>query len=308
MLIATTNEDHANIVACTTAKTLSDVFTVGRVKRTQFLTTWERSEKKGAMGVDYMVCSDLQTAKAVVWVTTLPAAKDVDLFADGRVQMVEFEINEASPVAGMTVENADVLDSLTFAALLRDGEVILPRGDTVIREGDSVIVIGSVESTQKFSNRLMSGSIDDDSHDEEHGDIVIVGGSQTGYHTARLLEERGYQPKLIESDPERARRLAEDLPGTVVMESDATDIEFLKREGIDRADVVISALDTDEKSLLVSLLTKRLGAERSVAVVEQGSYVDLFETVGVDVGVNPRKITAEKITRSRVTTVPRTSP
>jgi trk system potassium uptake protein TrkA len=128
-------------------------------------------------------------------------------------------------------------------------------------------------------------------------EVVIVGGSEIGYHVARLLEERGFRPRLVEQEGERARELAESLPNTVVMESDATDLAFLEREHVGEADMLVAALDSDEKNLLVSLLAARLGVERTVAVIDTPTYVELFEAVGIDVGVSPREVVAEEITR-----------
>ncbi len=290
MVIASTDNDELNIVACSTASALSEAFTVARIKHSKYLQTWERADR--AFGVDYMVCTNLLTAKSIVRVVGLPAAVDVDPFAGGRVQMAEFEISEQCPVTNQTVEQADEYDSLTFAALLRNGEVVIPDGGTVIKAGDRVVVIGSPESVHNFADALApdhaTGS------DEE---VAIIGGSEIGYHVARLLSERGFRPRLIEQDPERARQIAEDLPRTLVMESDATDIAFLEREHIGDADVVVAALESDEKNLLVSLLARRLGTDRTVAIIDTPSYVELFETVGIDVAINPRVVVAEEITR-----------
>ena len=290
ILIASTDDDQTNIITCSTAKTASDAFTMARVKNTEYLNTWQRATS--AFGVDFMVCTTLLTAEAIVRVIGLPAARDVDPFAEGQVQMAEFEVPEGSPVADQTVREADRFDSLTFAAVLRDDLVEIPRGETVIRAGDQLVVIGNPESVRAFAADLSP-----EEGDRRISDVVIIGGSDTGYHTARLLEKRGLRPRLIEHDPERARELAEDLPGTVVLESDAKDVDFLTREHVDEADIVVAALDSDEKNLLASLLVRRLGVERTVAVVDSASYVDLFETVGVDVAINPREVTAEEITR-----------
>jgi trk system potassium uptake protein TrkA len=228
----------------------------------------------------------------IVRVIGLPAARDVDPFAGGQVQMAEFEVRADSPVANQTVQQADRFDSLTFAAVLRNGDVAIPRGETTMRADDKVVVIGSPESVQEFAREVAPDETP--SADKE---LVVIGGSEIGFHTARLMEERDLRPRLIERDHERARELAEDLPHTVVMESDATDAEFLTREHVDEADVVVAALERDEKNLLVSVLAKQLGAERAIAVVEDGGYVDLFEKVGIDVAINPREVTAEEITR-----------
>ena len=292
MLIATTDVDETNLVACGTAKTVDDPFTIARVKNVDYLETWQRARDQRAFGVDFMVCTNLLTAQDIVQVIGLPAARDVDRFAGEAVQMAEFEVGPDSPVVDQTVREADRFDSLTFAAVFRNDNVEIPRGETVIRAGDRVVVIGSPESVQGFAMELAPGETPTGSED-----LVIIGGSEIGYHAARLLEDRGLRPRLIERDHDRAWELAERLPNSVVMENDATDADFLAREHVDEADAVVAALESDEKNLLVSILAKQLGADRTVAVVESSEYVSIFETVGVDVAVNPREVTAEEITR-----------
>ena len=218
MLIASTDDDRTNIVTCGTADIFPDTFTIARVKSPQYLRTWERGER--AFGVDFMVCTDLLTAQNITGVIGLPTARDVDTFADGLVQMAEFEVPPESPVVGQTVQEADRFASLTFAAVIREDGIVIPRGDTVIEPGDDVVVIGSPESAREFSSAIAP-------EQSVPRDIVVVGGSEIGYQTTRLLEARGFAPRLIEQDEGRARWLAEQLPDTTVMQSDATDREFL---------------------------------------------------------------------------------
>ena len=125
---------------------------------------------------------------------------------------------DVDPVTGQTVAEADRFESLTFAGLFRGDDLILQRGETVIEAGDRAVVIGSPESVQAFA-------------------------SEIGYQTARLLEERSLSPRIVERDHDRARELAETLPNTLVMEHDATDTEFLAREHVDEADIVVAALE-----------------------------------------------------------------
>ena len=290
MVIASTDTDETNIVVCSTVKAVSDAFTVARIKDIEYLRTWEHS--KTAFGIDFMVCTYLLAAESIVRVAGLPAARDVDSFADGRVQMAEFDVGSGSPIANQTVSAADNYDSLTFAAIMRDDQLLIPKGETVIKSEDRLVVIGTPRSVQAFA-----GDVSPEDAAGIAGEVVIIGGSAIGYHVARLLEDRGVSPRILEQDADRARWLAEKLPNTMVLETDATDIEFLEREHIGEADVVVAALDSDEKNLLASLLAKRLGAERSVAVIDQSEYVDLFEAVGIDVGINPREVVAEEITR-----------
>jgi len=290
MVIACTDDDRTNIVACATAKALADPFTIVRTKNVEYLRTWERNND--AFGADFVVCSDLLTAQNIVRIVGLPAAIDVDPFVGGLVQMAEFEITESSPVTGQTVLEADRYESLTFAGLFRDDQLLLPSGDTRIEPGDRAVVIGSPESVQLFANDVAPETTPD-----RADEIVVIGGSDIGYHTARLLEQRQFSPRLVEQDEQRARYLAEELPGTTVMQHDPTDTEFLEREHIDEAEILVVALESDEKSLLISVLANRMGVDRVIAVVDTAEYVTIFEEIGIDVAINPRGATAEEITR-----------
>jgi len=290
VVVASTDDDEANIVVCGTAKAVSDAFTIARVEQSSYLKTWEKSP--GALGVGYMVAKDHLTSEKTVRIIGTPAARDVDVFSEGKVHMAEFDIEESSPIAGQTVSEADRFPSLTFAAIIREGEVEIPSGSTRMEESDRVVVIGSPESVHTFAIDISPEYTPD-----KGDDVVVFGGGDIGEGIARLLGERGFRPRLVESDGERARQLAESLPNTTVLESDATDQEFLEGEGIGRADVIVGALDSDEKNLLSSLLARTMGADRTVAIVENSEYVELFELVGVDVAVNPREVVAEEITR-----------
>ncbi|WP_440771442.1 Trk system potassium transporter TrkA [Natronorubrum sp. DTA28] len=289
LVVACTDSDETNIVISGTVKSESDVFTIARVRRRTLLNTWEGSA--GAFGVDFMVCTDLLVAQTIFRISGFPRAQDVETFAGGLLRMAEFEIGTESPLAEQRVSELDQYGSMTFAGVFRDDEMIVAQGDTAFQIGDRIVVIGSPSSVKEFA---MSNVPDTTSSAE---DVVIVGGSEIGFQTAREFEAHGFEPRLIERDPERAREVAEALPKTLVMESDATDTEFLNREHIDEADIVIAALDSDEKNLLISLLARRAGVDRTVAIIENTEYTDLFETVGVNVAINPREETAEEIVR-----------
>lgn len=290
MFLAATDDDESNIVACATAKAISDAFTVARIKDSKYLRTWEQNES--AFGIDFMVATNVLAAEAIARVTALPTARDADFFASGTVQMAEFDVCENSPIAGNTVEETDVYSSLTFAAILRNGDVEIARGDSRIEIDDRVVVIGSSQSVHEFARDCVPEEMR-----EEASEVVIAGGSEIGYHVARLLNEQGLSTRLVEEDKSRARKLAEALPNTMVMQSDVTDMRFLDREHVEDADILVSALESDEKNLLQSLLAEQIGIGRTISIIDQGAYVDLFEKVGVDVAINPRNVVAEEITR-----------
>ncbi|SIS13764.1 Trk system potassium transporter TrkA [Natronorubrum thiooxidans] len=287
LVVACTDNDETNIVICGAAKIESDAFTIARVSRYSLLETWGLSE--GWLGVDFMVCTDILVAQAICRISGLPAVQDVDIFAGGLVRMAEFDVKPGSSIANRAVREIDIYDSLTFAALFRGDEMLILTGESVIEAGDRIVVIGSPDAIDTFADDL---TIPDH---EAAKEIVILGASVIGFHVAREFEAHEYRTRLIEHDHERAREAAEALPKTLVLETDATDTEFLASAHIAEADIVVAALDSDEKNLLVSLLAREAGVERTVAVIEKIEYLELFETVGVTVTINPREETAEQI-------------
>ncbi|WP_135662636.1 Trk system potassium transporter TrkA [Halorhabdus rudnickae] len=287
LLIASTDSDEINILTCETAKALSDVTTVARVRQLKYIETWDRADD--VFGVDFMVGTNLLTIGAAVGGTGLEAANSFDVFAGGTVHVAEFEVDPGGSLVGLTVEEADTFEGLTFGALVRSGTTIVPTGSTQIEAGDGIIVMGKPESVHTLGTQLSQEK-------PATQNVLIVGGSDIGYHTARLLEERGLRPHLLERDPDRARELSERLSATTVRNTDPTTRDFLETERAADIDVVVAALDQDsEANLLAALRAKRMGVDRSVAIVDHGDYVDLFETAGVDVAVNPRRATAEEI-------------
>ncbi len=289
MVIACTDDDEVNLVICGTVKSDTDVFTIARVRRHSLLEVWQGS--RAAFGVDYMVCTDRLTAEAIVRIADMPGAQTVESFAGGLIRMAEFDVPAGCSIAGRPIRELDRDETLTFAAVYSDDAFTVATGDRVITGGDRIVVIGSPEAVERFAADLRT--VDDD----PTSDIVIVGGSEIGIQTAHRFEEQSLEPRIIEPDPVRARAVAEALPNSLVLEHDGTDQDFLEREHVGEADLVITAIDDDATNLLIALLAGRLGVDRTIAVIESSEYAELFEAVGIDVAVNPRQKTADEIVR-----------
>lgn len=289
VVIASTDDDKTNIITCATAKVVSDAFTIARTKRATYHETWQQAGS--VFGVDFMVSTNLLTAETVVRVIGIPAAKNVDTFAEGRALMAEFSIPTESPLAEKTVAEIGQFSELTVTAILREGQVIIPDGETTFAVDDDLVVVGSPESMRTFASDLTPD------HNKSTHDIAVIGGSEIGVQVSHLLEDRGRHPRLVERNEKRARELAEELSHTTVLSSDATDQGFLAREHIGDADVIVTALDSDEKTLLACLLASSLGVDRTIAIVQTADYADLFEAVGVSAAINPRDVTSEEIIR-----------
>ena len=284
MVVACTDNDATNVMVCNAAKREADAHTVARVKAVGLLRAWQSSEE--GLGVDTMLCLDLLAARSLVQTLALPGADAVDTFADELAEAAEFHVGEGTPVTGETVAEADRYPSVTFAAVVRDGEVIVPDGETVIEAGDSLVVIGSPSGVSRFGRE-----ISDRPAPTPDDDVLVVGGDTLGYQVARLFEERGLPVHLVEHDPERADWLATRLGESRVVRADATDMEEFGFQRFPDADFVVSVVDDDTNYLLVRL-ARELGAARTAATVDNPALLDLFEGSDLDLVVHPQDIIA----------------
>jgi len=285
LVIACTDIDEVNIVACSGSKQLGAAFTIARVHDPEYVETWQR----GHLGVDFMVCSELLTSEVMAHLIGVPAARDIHTFAEGKILMAELSVDKRSPLTDRPIRTLDLPPNCKIAGLMRDDHIIIPSGHDVILEGDLMVSIGTPEAIGKL-NRRASGQ-------PMPQNVVVLGGGRIGFRLAYTLERQGLRPIIIEADPQRSHWLAERLPRSRVYQSDGTDLEFLERERIGECEVGASVMDKDEKNLLSALLLKSLGVRKVIAGVADPHYIKIFERVGIDVAVSARKVIAEEIIR-----------
>jgi trk system potassium uptake protein TrkA len=289
LVIASTDRDEVNIVAALQARSLCTGKVIARTQSAEYLEAW----RQGQFDVDFMVSSELEIAQAVARAIGMPAAVQTDVFAGGKVEMVEFVVDgeHGGDLVGRSVAEAGVPDQSVLASIIRGDRVIIPGGSDRFEDGDRVVVIASPSAAKEWAHRLSTR--------EERGieQVVIAGGGATGRQIARLLSRLELRTRLIEIDPVRARLCAEELPEVEVYAADASDPEFLGRENVGLADAIVCCTDDDGRDLLISLLAKQLGTRMTVAVVGNPDYVPIFEKSGIDLALNQRSVTAEEIVR-----------
>jgi trk system potassium uptake protein TrkA len=288
LIITCTTRDEVNIVAALFARRLSRAMTVVRVANPEYLDVW----RAGEFEFDFMVSPPLETAHAITRLIGVPAARQTDLFADGRVQMVEFDVPETHPpdtVVGVALNRARLPADSKVASIIRGQSLIIARGSDVIRPGDRIVVIGSPESARAWS-RLVEGKPRIDS-------VAVIGSRKSGAEAARALGARGVHVRVVESDPARARTLAESAPNVRVVYGDGADPDVLQREQIGGYDAVVCALQDDADNLLVATVARQLGVKLVIAIVSRPRMIPLFEVAGVDVALNPQDVTAAEIVR-----------
>jgi trk system potassium uptake protein TrkA len=288
LLIACTSRDESNLIAAMFAKKLSpDTKVVARTTDEEYLDVWRERQ----LDVDLIVSSEHETAHAISRTIGVPAARQTDVFAEGQVQIVEFDVEEAATeVIGKPLREAPLPRDSKVAAIIRGDGMVIPRGGEALQVGDRIIVIGSPQAAREWSAIM---SIDRKRVD----DVVVFGAGRIGVAVARMLLGQQVRVRLIEADRDRARTVAEKLPDARVFHATGIDPDFLERERIGHARAAIFAMRDDAKNHYASTLAKLHGVDFTIAVVHEQISEQVFESAGVDVVVNPRQVTAEELVR-----------
>ncbi len=289
LVIACTSRDEVNLVAGMFARReAKNATTVIRTSNVEYVELW----REGQLDVDFVVSSELETAHAISRIIGVPAARQTDVFADGQVQIVEFDVEDgaSSDVVGVPLREATFPRDSKVAAIIRGAEMLLPLGNDVIRPGDRIVIISSPEAAQEWSGLLAPG-------ESKVRDVVIFGAGRVGSAIARILIEQGISVRLIEASRERAWRVAELLPKARTYNATGIDPEFLERERIGAAHAAIFAMRDDAKNLYAASLAEVHGVKFTIGIAHEAVSVEAFEHAGIDVSVNPRGVTAEEIIR-----------
>jgi trk system potassium uptake protein TrkA len=291
LFIGCSPREEANLVGAMLAKRLSRgrAQTIVRTTSTAYLDAWRERH----LEVDFMVSPEIETANAIAAQLGIPAARHTDVFADGKVQIVELDVPDDAPTGsliGKPLRSAEVPRDSKVAAVIRGDQMIAPRGDQRILPGDRVVVIASPESARAWSRICGRG-------DERVDDVVIFGAGRMGTTIAQTLVERGIRLRLVDAQRERVREVAEALPGVRAFHAHAFDPDFLEHERIGRATAAVFCLNDDAKNLYGAILAKSHGVRLTIALVHDAISVGVYERGGVDVTINPRQVTAEEMVR-----------
>jgi trk system potassium uptake protein TrkA len=313
LMIACTSRDEINLVAGTLAKKLSDAQTIVRTSNPEYLEAWQERQ----IDVDFMVSSELETAHAVSRTIGLPAAKQTDVFAEGQVQIVEFDVprdggaqdlsavplTEAAEraarrplpyayerVVGRQLREASIPADSKVASIIRGERMLVPRGDESILPGDRIVVIGSPDAAREWGRIMARGDLPVD-------DVVIYGAGATGLAIAHVLIDQHIRVRLVEPVEERAREVAEELPEARVYCATGVDPDFIERERIGQTRAAVFAMREDSKNLYAAALARVHGVGFTIGIVHEPISIEVFEHAGIDVAVNPRSVTAEEIVR-----------
>ncbi|VAW61192.1 Trk potassium uptake system protein TrkA [hydrothermal vent metagenome] len=287
MLIAVTNTDEVNMVACQVAWTLYHTPTkIARIRSTQYLKHSEIFRGHG-VPVDVIISPEEIVTNYIFNIIEYPGALQVLDFADGKVVLVGLRAYYGGPLVGHQLrdlpEHTPGTDT-RVAAIYRRGRAIIPMGNTVIEAGDEIFFIAAREDIRVVIRELRK-------LDKRNKRIIIAGGGNIGKRLAERLEKR-HQVKIVECNVERAQHLSQSLNKCVVLLGDSADEELLLEENIDSMDVFCSVTNDDEANILAAMLAKRLGARKTMSLINRPAYVDLMENQeAIDVAISPEQVT-----------------
>ncbi len=287
MLIAVTNSDEINMMACQIAYCLFRTPTrIARVRASGYLEHPELFSPD-LIPVDVLISPEELITNYIYRLISNPGTTQVLDFANGKVRLVAVKAYHEGPLVGHELK--DINEHLPevkvrVAAIFRNGKSIKPTGNTIIEANDELFVIASAQHIRAVVSELRSV-------DRPYKRIMIAGGGNVGKRLAKALEEGRYQVKIIERSPEVAKDLAETLNKTIVLEGDAADEALLIEESIEDIDIFCALTNDDEANILSAMLAKRLGARKVMSLVNRTGYVDLVENANIDHAVSPQQIT-----------------
>jgi trk system potassium uptake protein TrkA len=292
MVIAVTDTDEVNVLACLIAQVESQArIKVARI-RTHEVDEWKRVAAEAGIKIDLVIHPEEELARKIMRVIRLPGVSDIHEFADGRIRLFGFNVERSSRLAGRTLvqlqEDGPPENSLV-ALIFRGSQVIIPHGAVELRVGDHVYTLATRENlldVVEFMGLKRTIKLER---------VFILGGKQLGITCAELLEAKGTSVKLFEKDARRSARIAEILDKTVVLHADGTDQRILEEENIEGVDAFLALTNDDEDNIIASLLARRLGARKVVALINRLNYLPLAQRLGVHTTVSPRLAAVDRI-------------
>ncbi len=291
MLVAVTDSDEVNIVACLNAAILGrpDMIKIARVRDQSYLDPRIFGDER--VTIDLAINPERLSADKILGILRYPAVIEMAEFAEGRVQLIGIEVRATSPLAGLRLldlPDRSLEAEVLVAAIRRDDRIIIPRGTDVILPGDDLYLTAASDDVGKV---LSTCGI----RVQPVNRVAIFGGSKVGRFLAADLCARGIKPKLFEPDPRLARWVAEQLPEAVVIHGNPTDADLLAEENIGEMQAVVACGRDEEVNVMSALLARRLGAGRIIATTNRSDYQPLIKAIGFDVCISPRLLAVSSI-------------
>ncbi|WP_319544063.1 Trk system potassium transporter TrkA [uncultured Pseudodesulfovibrio sp.] len=286
IFLAVTDSDEINLIACFFANLLNpNVTKLARI-RSEMYTDYKHLLTEQGAEITKIINPDEEVVNSVLRLMSVPGAVEINEFANGKIRLIGVNLPEGSPLIGSKLYNLREKISeelgIVIAALVRDGELIIPSGLDVIEKDDLVYFVCDIRDQDEIMRQL--GIFADPVRK-----VMIIGGGNIGFRLAKALDNKYYHTRLLEKRQKRCEYLSEHLDRPIVLMGDSTDQEILREENIQDMDMVIAVTGDEETNILSCLLAKNLGAKSTVTRVNNFGYMPLIEPIGIDYVVCPRQ-------------------
>ena len=286
MIIAVTDSDEINMLACQLAHTLFRITTkICRVRSTAYLSHGQLFTQE-AIPIDHVISPEKLVTKYIKRLLDHPGSLQVVDFSEERIRMVAVKAFYGGPIVGQALnqipEHLPLLDT-RVAAIYRQDRSIIPEGNTIVEVDDEIFFIAATDHVALMMSELRG-------KDKPYKRIMIVGATDVGCRLAQSIEAH-YQVKIIDRDKKRCQQLSELLNRTIILNGEPSDKELLLTENIDACDVFCALTDDDEDNIMSALLAKKLGANKVISLIRNTAYVDLVQGGDIDIAISPQQIT-----------------
>lgn len=284
IILAVTDSDEVNLIACFFANVIAPPIQKVALIRNPDYIHYREALTRDILNIGLVINPEMEVVRTVLRIMSAPDVDEVNDFVGGRIKMLGKHLPPESPLNGLKLlQLPDKIERnrMTIAALVREEELIIPRGKDTLQAGDFVYFVCRTQDIEEILKLFGRQTV-------PLKNILVVGGGNIGFHLARELESRRVNVKLIEKNPQRCQTICARLKRTIVLQGFATDQKFLEQENIGYMDMVVAVTWDEEMNILSCLLSKQLGAKKTIARVNKVPYIPLVQAIGIDHIVSPR--------------------
>ena len=292
VIIAVTGNDELNMVCCLAAKQLGAKYSIARIRDPEYTESLTLLQKK--LDIDQVINPERTTAQEISRLLRFPFAINIESFAHGRVEMVEFRAEERDAILNTPLSKLHSrYPRIQFNAVQRNGADFIPDGASALLPGDRVYATGDRESVTQFFKHLGKDT-------QRLKSAMLIGGGHISYYLAKIIAGMGVYLRMIEIDEKKCLRLADQLDNVMIINADGTDQEVLESENLGDCGALICLTNRDEENLITGMYGSRHGVKKVIVKVNRLNAMDVMEDLGIDCAVSPKLTTANAISRNSV--------
>jgi trk system potassium uptake protein len=287
--LSVTDSDEVNMISCALVASEFNVpHKIARVRNLDYSRV--KNFENVFLGIDYIVNPEVEAAKEIAANVMYGATSEIMLFSNSSVQMRNVVIDSTSFFKDRSLKDIKISLKKDFliSCIVRQDQVIIPSGDTILKEHDNIYFVGTQDVLESVLSEFGRIALD-------IRNVVIVGAGRIGRYTARYLMSQQRNIKIIDSDYENCKSLAEEFPKAIIINSDISDRDIFEEEQLYSYDLIVTTTNNQELNILAAIYAKTFGIKRSIALVTRKNYLTIASNLGIDSIVSPKRSTVDTI-------------